>query len=248
VTAQELRRRVAQVRWFHSIDLGHGIVTPGQDADPRRIERMRLPADLSGRSVLDIGAWDGFYSFEAERRGARRVLATDSFSWQVHGDGTGKRGFDLAHEALRSGVEQREVDVMNLSPDEVGSFDVVLFLGVLYHLRHPLLALERVAAVTGELLILETEVDLALGRRPAMAFYPGQELRGDWTNWWGPNAAAVVAMLRDVGFAEVEVVSPNSLPYRAGRAGKRLGAALSERRRDALAHAQQGRITVHARR
>ncbi|HZI91681.1 MAG TPA: DUF1698 domain-containing protein [Thermoleophilaceae bacterium] len=248
MTAQELRRRAAEVRWFHSIDLGHGLVTPGQDRDPRRLERMRLPADLSGRTVLDIGAWDGFYSFEAERRGAQRVLATDSFSWQLHGEGTGKRGFELAREALDSAVEDRDIDVMDLSPEEVGTFDVVLFLGVLYHLRHPLLALERVAAVTGDLLILETEVDLALGRRPAMAFYPGEELREDWTNWWGPNPAAVVAMLHAAGFASVEVVSPNSLPYRMGRAGKRLTAALRERHPGPLATAQQGRITVHARR
>lgn len=248
MTAQELRRRVAEVNWFHSIDLGDGLVTPGRDNNPRRLEQMRLPADLSGRTVLDIGAWDGFYSFDAERRGAQRVLATDSFSWQVRGQGTGKRGFELAREALGSAVEDRDIDVMDLSPEEVGTFDVVLFLGVLYHLRHPLLALERVAAVTGDLLILETEVDLALARRPAMAFYPGQELRDDWTNWWGPNPPAVVAMLRAVGFAEVEVVSPNSLPWRAARAGKRLAAALGGRHPRPLATAQQGRITVHARR
>jgi tRNA (mo5U34)-methyltransferase len=119
---------------------------------------------------------------------------------------------------------------------------------VLYHLRHPLLALERVASVTGDLLILETEVDLALGGRPAMAFYPGEELREDWTNWWGPNPAAVTAMLRAVGFSEVQVVSPNSLPYRAGRAAKRLAGALRTRHSRPLAAAQQGRITVHARR
>ena len=248
IAPDELSRRVAEVRWFHSIDLGGGIVTPGQDRDPRRLEQMRLPADLSGRTVLDIGAWDGFYSFEAERRGAQHVLATDSFSWTVHGDGTGKQGFDLAREALGSAVAAREIDVMDLSPDAVGTFDVVLFLGVLYHLRHPLLALERVAAVTGDLMILETEVDLALGGRPAMAFYPGAELSDDWTNWWGPNPAAVVGMLRAVGFTEIDVVSPNSLPYRAARAGRRLAAALRDRHPHPLATAQRGRITVHARR
>ena len=246
IDAQELRRRADEVRWFHSLDLGHGLVTPGQDRDPARLGRMCLPSDLSDRTVLDIGAWDGFYSFEAERRGAKRVLATDSFSWQVRGEGTGKRGFQLAREALGSAVQDRDIDVMDLSAEEVGTFDVVLFLGVLYHLRHPLLALERVAAVTGDLLILETEVDLALGSRPAMAFYPGEELREDWTNWWGPNPAAVVAMLHAVGFARVEVVSPNSRAYRAARAAKRLAGALRARQPRPLASAQQGRITVHA--
>jgi tRNA (mo5U34)-methyltransferase len=98
-------------------------------------------------------------------------------------------------------------------------FDVVLFLGVLYHLRHPLLALERVASVTRELMIVETVVDLVGFRRPAMVFYPDRELNNDPTNWWGPNAAAVEAMIRSVGFDEVRrVTPPPSVPYRAARA------------------------------
>ena len=70
-------RRVNQIRWFHTIDLGPLGVTPGADNSPQRLARMRFPADLRDKSVLDVGAWDGFYSFEAERRGAARVLATD---------------------------------------------------------------------------------------------------------------------------------------------------------------------------
>jgi tRNA (mo5U34)-methyltransferase len=90
----------------------------------------------------------------------------------------------------------------------VGTFDVVLLLGVLYHLPHPLLALERIASVTGELLILDTVVDLVGFRRPAVAFYPDRQLNNDPTNWWGPNAAAVHAMLRTVGFETVQTVTP----------------------------------------
>jgi len=97
---------------------------------------------------------------------------------------------------------------MDLSPAAVGGqFDVVLFLGVLYHMRHPLLALEKVASVTRERLILSTAVDLIDVDRPAAAFYPGTELNGDQTNWWGPNPACVTAMLHDVGFHRVEQVS-----------------------------------------
>jgi tRNA (mo5U34)-methyltransferase len=96
---------------------------------------------------------------------------------------------------------------------------VVLFLGVLYHLPNPLLALERVASVTNGLLILETVVDMIGIGRPAAAFYPGRELNGDPTNWWGPNHAAVRGMLHSVGFARVETVTPiRSAGYRAARA------------------------------
>jgi tRNA (mo5U34)-methyltransferase len=224
VDVEALKRRAAEIRWYHSIDLGHGIVTPGYDPSPTRLPKLGLPEDLTGLTVLDVGAWDGFFSFEAERRGARRVLAVDSFCWSGEGWGT-KAGFELARKALRSRVEDKEIDVLELSPDTVGVFDLVLFLGVLYHMRHPLLALERVASVTAGQLILETHVDLLALRRPAMAFYPGEELNDDPTNWWGPNPAAVVSMLRDVGFRTVEMVRPpRPFPLRVARAlQKKLG-------------------------
>jgi tRNA (mo5U34)-methyltransferase len=216
--AGDLAARVRALRWYHSIDLGHGLVTPGYDDTPQRLARLALPASLAGKTVLDIGAWDGFFSFEAERRGAARVLATDSFSWR--GDGWGsKAGFELARAALGSHVEDAEIDVMDLSPDRVGTFDVVFFLGVLYHVRHPLLALERVASVTRECLVLETVVDCLGYPRPAMAFYPEGELDRDPTNWWAPNLACATAMLRTVGFTRVVTVTPRrSAAYRALRA------------------------------
>jgi tRNA (mo5U34)-methyltransferase len=127
-----------------------------------------------------VGAWDGFFSFVAERRNAQRVVAGDSFAWD-ESPGHSKAGFELARRQLGSRVEDVDIDVMDLSPERVGSFDLVLCLGVLYHLRHPLLGLERDASVTQEQLILETHVDLALMRRPAMAFYPTHELYGDHT-------------------------------------------------------------------
>ncbi len=207
MTREELKQRVSRIRWYHTIDLGGGIVTPGSNNTPKRVARIRLPADLRGKTVLDVGAWDGAYSFEAERRGAKRVLATDHFCWSGAGWGT-KAGFDLAHEALGSRVESRDIDVLDLSVETVGTFDIILFLGVLYHLEDPLGALRRLAALTGELLILETVVDLLYVRRPAIAFYPGSELSKDPTNWCGPNPAAVIAMLRCAGFEEVRIVWP----------------------------------------
>jgi tRNA (mo5U34)-methyltransferase len=217
----ELQHRADALRWYHTIDLGQGVVTRGVDNTPERLPRVQLPEDLSGRSVLDIGAWDGFFSFEAERRRAARVVACDYYSWHGVGWGTGqgKAGFELARKALNSRVEDVDLDVLNLSPDTVGTFDVVLFLGVLYHLPNPLLALERVASVSRGLLILETVVDMVGIGRPAAAFYPGTELNNDPTNWWGPNHAAVQGMLTSVGFSRVDVLTPaRSAPYRAARA------------------------------
>ena len=82
-----------------------------------------MPASLAGKSVLDVGAWDGFFSFEAERRGASRVLATDSYVWDGSHDWGSKRGFELARTALNSKVEDRVIDVLDLAPDKIGMFD-----------------------------------------------------------------------------------------------------------------------------
>jgi tRNA (mo5U34)-methyltransferase len=201
---QELRRRVDEIHWIHSLDLGHGITTPGL-WPPLDLPLSGCPTDLRGMSVLDCCAADGGVAFQAERMGAASVLATDSFLWGGH-PGTSKAGFDLAREALGSKVESRYLEVLDHSPETVGVHDVVLFLGVLYHMRHPLLALERVFSVTRNLLVLETHLDMLDYDRPAMAFYPGAELNGDASNWWGPNIAAVDAMLKDVGFHDVKVV------------------------------------------
>src|SRR5271157_637235 len=140
----DLRKAVNAIRWAHRIDLGQGVVTPGAWNTPEVLSRLQLPEDLSGQTVLDVGCWDGFYSFAAEQRGAERVLATDSFIWQAGH----KEGFLLARRALQSKVDEAEIDVMDLSPERVGRFDMVLLLGVLYHMKHPMLALERVASVT----------------------------------------------------------------------------------------------------
>lgn len=244
MTPDELRAAVAGIQWFHSIDLGHGIVTPGASANPDwQLSYVRLPESLAGRTVLDVGAWDGFWSFECERRGARRVVALDHPCWNG-GDWGTKAGFELARRALGSRVEDLDMDLFELSPERVGRFDVVLLLGVLYHLRNPLVGLERVASVTGDLLILETAADLLGLRRPALAFYPGAELDNDPTNWFGPNVAALKAMLRTVGFTRCDVVWVDSVLRRFVRGLKALRAG----RRVSPAVLRRGRVVIHARR
>ena len=218
---EELRRRAAEITWFHTMDLRPGLRTTGIYDPSRTLPRLHLPDRLAGQTVLDVGAWDGYYSFEMERRGAE-VLATDDYSWGGGGWGT-KAGFDLAHAAFGSRVRSLQIDPLELSPDALGGrFDVVLLLGVLYHLRDPLLVLERIAAVTAGLLVLETEVGMLLTRRPAAEFFPGTELNDDPTNWWAPNVAAMTGMLRAVGFRSVEVAWRRPLPLRFAKWAKHL--------------------------
>lgn len=98
--AKTLRKKVNEIEWFHSIDLGNGVFTLGKDNTSEKLKTLNLPSDLSGMSVLDIGAWDGFFSFECEKRGAKSVLATDSFCWDGDGWGT-KDGFLLAKKGIK---------------------------------------------------------------------------------------------------------------------------------------------------
>ncbi len=199
-----LKQQINQIHWYHSIDFGNGIITPGYDNSTKKLKRLNLPNSLEGKTVLDVGAWDGYFSFEAEKRGAKRVLATDYFAWHIQ---PSKAGFNLAKKHLNSKVEEMDIDILDLSPESVGTWDIVLCLGVLYHMRHPLLALEKAASVTKEMLVVETVVDMLSYNRPTIAFYPSDELANDDTNWSGPNPAAVVAMLKTVGFQRVEIIS-----------------------------------------
>jgi tRNA (mo5U34)-methyltransferase len=227
-----------QGRWWHSIDLGDGVRTSGRKSAEllqSELAAIDLP-DLEGRSVLDIGAWDGFYSFEAERRGARRVVALDYFTWSLDLDAQhgylercrlagetplpwdrvpevwkpetlpGKACFDTARMALGSDVESVVADFLDVDLDALGTFDVVLFLGVLYHLTDPFGAIRRLAEVTNEVAIIETAGVEAPGNdaEPAFVFFPNDELLGDPTNWWAPNEAALVAMCHAAGFSRVE--------------------------------------------
>ena len=196
-----LSEDIKRINWFHQINLGNGITTPGFDDTPTKLSQVHLPADLSGKSVLDIGAWDGFFSFECERRGARRVVALDGGVWRV--DSIGKAGFEFARKVLDSKVEDVELEVSEISVERLGRFDLVLFLGVLYHLPNPFGSFLRVASVAARDIIIETHVDMIEHDVPAIAFYPTDECANDPTNWCGPNQAAVEGMLRFAGFKTV---------------------------------------------
>ncbi len=212
-----LRKRALQLPWHHQIDLGEGVLTPGNTSiailESQASEYFR--DGIQGKSLIDIGCWDGYNSFEAHRRGARDVLATDHFAWsdQCWGD---RAAFDIAHSLLAPQVRVEEIDIPDLSVDRVGRFDIVLFAGVFYHLRNPFQVLEQVSPLAKETLILETHLDALDIDRPAMIFYPERELANDDTNWWGPNVPCVIAMLRDVGFSKVTFTPNPSFPHDRG--------------------------------
>jgi len=195
------REEMLSGSWWHSIDLGDGVVTPGihplaelQDY----YQRLQLPVDLTGARLLDIGCWDGYYSFEAERRGAS-VVSVDC--WRPE-------NYFKAREALGSANQFHELSVYDVTHERLGSFDIVLFLGVLYHLRHPLLGLEQVCEVTRDFAVISSHIidGFYHSPHPVMEFYEVDELGGQYDNWWGPNVDCLTRMIRAAGFARTELL------------------------------------------
>src|SRR5437868_2097652 len=239
-SVEQIRRRVRELgQWFHNIDLGGVQTAPDHFLGDYPAFKWRrfagaLPADLSGRSVLDIGCNGGFYSIQMKRRGADRVVGID---------------FDeeyLAQARYAAEVSGVEIEFRRLSVYDVGKlrerFDVVLFMGVLYHLRHPLLALDLIHEhVARDLLVFQSMQRGSSGVLPVAGNYPFEDTApfeqpgfprlhfiehhyaGDPTNWWVPNRACAEAMLRSTGFMitahpedEVYICRRAEPPYGAG--------------------------------
>jgi tRNA (mo5U34)-methyltransferase len=217
VSPESLRERIAALGdWFHNIDLGGVSTAPNHFLGDypgvvwRRFEDA-LPADLSGKSVLDIGCNGGFYSLEMKRRNAARVLGID------FDDGY------LAQARFAADALGFEIEFRNCSVYDVGGlgerFDIVLFMGVLYHLRHPLLALDLIHEhVADDMLVFQSMLrgDSEVAEiEPNYDFWDREPFRqpgfprlhfiehryaSDPTNWWIPNRACAEAMLRSAGF------------------------------------------------
>jgi len=241
----DLRARLEALRpYFYSpYDFGDGLVTRKPRAHRRfrrRLDLLKIPEDLSGKTVLDIGAYDGFFSFEFERRGAKRVLAIDTYSWDVH---KGLECFLAAREFFKSNVEYRRLDVSDISPEEIGTFDLVFCAGVLYHLQNPLLDLKRIRSVTRERLILETHclIPALHESLPMITLFAGDAEDRAMTKklkFFRAGAAATKTWLTHAltlaGFDRHEVVYTPSFRW-----FKKAVALLTTR-------AQSGRIAVHA--
>jgi len=204
---QELRdviRDLSQVPWHHTIRLFPDLIVAGaKSAETLEAERAAIlgVVDLAKRSVVDVGTWNGYFAFEAKRAGARSVIATDSYVWRSPLF-RGRETFELARAFLGIDVEAMEIDPTEF-PGALAPADVVLFLGVFYHMIDPAMVLRKVAALATDLLVIETHQDLLALDRPAMVFYPGATLNDDATNWWGPNPECVTELLATVDFRHV---------------------------------------------
>jgi tRNA (mo5U34)-methyltransferase len=208
--------------WFHRIDLGNGIFTKTESVMGEPIDHPRetweviqqcLPADLTGKSLLDVGCNGGFYCVEAKRRGAHRVLGVDGQRQHV-------RQALFVRKVLGLDLEFRRFSVYDLDPATVGIFDITLALGLVYHLKHLVLALERLYDVTKELLIVETAIIPPEQTPPSFVQSLGEirqtlhplfcaenlpEAKEQVYNWFLPSPDALRALLINTGFAEVSV-------------------------------------------
>lgn len=267
--SSELRDRIASHTWYHTIDLGNGIVTPGY-YDLRQVVGDFPWPDLKGKRCLDVGTFDGFLAFEMEKRGAAEVVALDvedydSLDWLPRRKATGAKelaeqigpergkGFKIAREALSSKVERLPMNVYDLHPDKVGMFDLVLCGSILTHLRDPIRALERIRGVCADHLLATEGADPWLSiRHPKRALF---ELKGEQDQWFVQNREGLRRMLHVAGWKIERESKPFSLDYGPGYIGDRSVKGLlkqarragwkrggSTLRRAALAKVTTGRI------
>lgn len=243
--------------WYHTLDLGGGVVTPGWFDLRPIVGRLPWPA-VEGKRCLDIGTYDGYLAFEMERRGAKEVHAVDiadhsQWDWppDLRAKGgeelaklagpTKGAGFAIAHEAIGSKVVKHELSIYDLDPAELGTFDVVVCGSLLLHLRDPLRALEAVRGVTGGVFLSSETIDLpltAIHRKRPTAKLLGV---GQLCQWWIPNAACHERMLESSGFEVLDRSKPYCIPYGSNHPS---GWNLRDRAHQQLQRAMTGNIGV----
>jgi tRNA (mo5U34)-methyltransferase len=218
LSAEQARELVddAEFLWHQRFELVTGVMTPGPNDVGWLMQRAQAAQDLRGKTALDIGTTNGGAAFELERRGAERVVAVDVC-------GPDRFGFDVLRDALGSHVEFVQANVYELPQALRGEqFDVVLFWGVLYHLRHPMLALDNLYAVTrwgGEAIVETAVCDHGLPERagePLARWYRLDELGADPTNWFSPTSRLLRDWCESSGFETLELHAwPREAPSRA---------------------------------
>ena len=226
--AEALQKRVNAIEWYHTIDLGNGVVTPGWFDLRAQLGDYPIPASLAGKRVLDVATFDGFWAFEFERRGAAEVTALDIDSFaevdmaprirrqkspEYLARKTGE-GFRLCHEALGSNVRREILNVYDLSPERLGKFDFVFISDVLLHLMNPMKALHNIASVTadGGMAVIADVYNPALPDR-LMRYESGV----NHNTWWSMSLGALEQMVRDAGFGSVELANRFMTGYRGER-------------------------------
>jgi tRNA (mo5U34)-methyltransferase len=213
-TVEDAERLIAESDfiWHQRFELAPGVFAPGTNDVGFLCSTAGIPARLDDRTVLDIGTTNGGVAFELERRGASRVVAVDIMDADVF-------GFNAIRELLNSNVEHVQASIYELPDIMQEQFDVVLFLGVLYHVRHPLLALDNVRRLTREMAYVESAICDAelpeLAGRPVARFYRERELGDDPTNWFAPTLAALEDWCRSCGLEPTQIRAwPEEAPSR----------------------------------
>src|SRR5438270_12591546 len=221
----DLGAEVERYRWYHTLELGNGVVTPGMFDHRPVLDRYPIPADLSGMRCLDVATMDGFWAFEMERRGAASVTALDledpeDLDWPAslrpdHDrtmDETKAERFALAKRALGSNVERVLLSAYDLGP-QLGTFDFVFCGDLLLHLKDPITPIENIRSVcTGSAVIVNVIKKFRFHAKRPMA-----ELDGiDNFEWWVTNLEGLVRIVRSAGFARVEASPTFEVPYTGG--------------------------------
>ena len=227
-----LQEQINKFCWYHQIDI-NGTVTPGPL--PHCPSAYKIPEDLTGKRVLDVGAWDGYWTFEALKRGAKEVVAIDDWSdiadTELANNPTqiSKRiqwdTFDFVKKELGySGNQCRRITMSLYDVAELGMFDIVFFFGVLYHCRYPLLALDKMSEVCTNEIYIESAicndfspyrgVGAGYGNQKdiVMEFYPTNEFGKMPTNWWSPTLNCLAQVVLVSGFGNVDVWKFNQPP------------------------------------
>ena len=214
---EELQKRIDEIDWWHSIDLPTDdfdmLVTPGavdHCSEELATDRFGMPLSLKNKTVLDVGTWDGYFAFLAEKRGGI-VTAIDPLQGCSHMD-QGTAGFELAKEVLESNVtfyqQSLFVHSLNFGFGNL-TYDIVLYYGVLYHVEDPIGELYNLFKITGEFALIETaispEIELNGERLPNWVFKPGHE--NDPTNFFYPNLTGLETALKHVGFKSMDFIS-----------------------------------------
>lgn len=210
LSIDEFKKEAEQITWWLKIPFSNGVTTKGQTSVKEILKYLQIPEDLSGKRVLDIGCSDGFFSFLAEQRGAE-VIAIDAFP---------SRGFKFAHKVLDSKVEFRQMGVYDLDLETVGAFDIVFFFGVYYHIKHPTIALEKIAKITKELVIIESAVlaEDNLEDHSVIKFFEDNRPGNDMTQYWLSTSKNLYESTRLGGFPKIKIVSKFFHPQRGNRA------------------------------
>lgn len=194
-----LQQEAEKFQWYQSIPLGDGVITDGEtgESESKKIELMELPSDLSGKSVLDIGCNEGFYSFEFEKRGASKIVAVDKSP-------KAKEKFEFVKNVFDSKVDFLSTDVLELKRKNLGRFNYVLFLAVFHHLKFPMKVLDRVYDLTEDVAFLEFVEAVPLEHPELSALVRKLSKKGHLHML--PTKNFILEILEQTGFSKVEIL------------------------------------------